>query len=56
MVYNPLDDIGFQSISKGDRVTVTGDFELDFLEGRELSASSIITLMKDEGKAASESS
>lgn len=44
MSYNPLDDEGYQKIEVGDRVSVAGKFDKDFLEGLELVASSIITL------------
>ncbi|MDZ7752979.1 MAG: hypothetical protein U5S82_15310 [Gammaproteobacteria bacterium] len=44
MAYNPLDDEGYQKIEVGDRVSVTGDMDDDFLEGRELVADSVITL------------
>ena len=43
--YDPLDDEGYQTIEVGDRVTVTGEMDYDFLEGRELVASSITTLI-----------
>jgi len=48
MPYDPLDDIGYQKIRKGDRVQVTGRIDYDFLEGRELVADSVITLKKRE--------
>jgi uncharacterized protein YdeI (BOF family) len=44
MYYDPLDDEGFQQIDVGDRVSVTGNIDDDFFEGRELVASSITTL------------
>lgn len=45
MPYNPLDDIGYQKIEVGDRVSVTGDMDTDFFEGqRELVAETIVTL------------
>lgn len=43
--YDPLDDEGYQTIDVGDRVTVTGEMDYDFIEGRELVASSITTLI-----------
>lgn len=47
MPYNPLDDIGYQKIRVGDRVSVTGEMDTDFFEGqRELVADSIVTLSK----------
>lgn len=42
--YNPLDDLGYQQIDRGDRVSVTGDFDRDFLEGRIFEAETVITL------------
>jgi uncharacterized protein YdeI (BOF family) len=42
--YNPLDNVGFQQIDIGDRVSVTGKFDLSFIEGREFDADSVITL------------
>lgn len=50
MVYNPLDDEGFQKIEVGDRVSVTGDIDLNLWEERELAAETIVTL-KDASKA-----
>lgn len=42
--YDALDDKGFQQIDVGDRVSVTGRIDHDFLEGRELEAERIVTL------------
>jgi len=44
MPYNPLDDEGYQRLKVGDRVSVSGQMDVDFLEGREFVAESIITL------------
>lgn len=44
MDYNPLDDEGYQKIEVGDRVMVSGRFEYDFFEGREVEAESIMKL------------
>ncbi|MDT8449863.1 MAG: hypothetical protein RQ847_06780 [Wenzhouxiangellaceae bacterium] len=44
LLYNPLDDEGFQQIEKGDRVSVNGVVDSDFFEGSELKADSIVTL------------
>lgn len=44
MPYNPLDDEGYQKIEVGDRVSVTGTFDDDFIEGMELVADSVLTL------------
>lgn len=46
MAYNPLDNEGFQRIEEGDRVSVVGTLETDIFEGRELKASSVVTLAK----------
>jgi uncharacterized protein YdeI (BOF family) len=45
MAYNPLDDEGYQKIQEGQRVSVTGEMDTDLFEGRELEASSIITII-----------
>lgn len=47
MLYNPLDDKGFQQIDKGEQVTVVGEMDDDLFESRELTAESIITLSDD---------
>lgn len=47
MGYNPLDKEGFQKVEKGDRVSVTGNMEDDFLETMELMADTVITLEED---------
>jgi uncharacterized protein YdeI (BOF family) len=44
MAYDPLDDLGYQEIDVGDRVSVTGEMDYDFLEGQEFVADSIVTL------------
>jgi len=44
MAYNPLDDEGYQKVDEGDRVSVTGDVDIDWWEKRELMAESVITL------------
>jgi uncharacterized protein YdeI (BOF family) len=48
--YNPLDKLGFQQIEEGDRVSITGVFDRDFLEGRVFEADSVVTLF-DESRA-----
>ena len=42
--YNPLDDFGFQKLERGDKVSVSGEFDVDFLQGRVFEADSVITL------------
>ena len=44
MLYNPLDDEGYQKIEVGDRVSVTGTMDSDLFEGRELVAETVVTL------------
>ena len=41
---NPLDDEGYQKIDVGDYVSVQGEMDDDLFEGRELKATSVITL------------
>ena len=48
MIYNPLDDKGYQKITKGDYVKVSGNMDYDFWEGRELMADTVVTLVKDQ--------
>ncbi|MEJ2538464.1 MAG: DUF5666 domain-containing protein [Gemmatimonadota bacterium] len=43
--YNPLDDEGYQKLEIGDYVSVSGEIDYDFLEGRELVAHSVTTLV-----------
>ncbi len=42
--YDPLDDEGYQEITEGQRVSVSGTLINDFFEDRELIADSVITL------------
>lgn len=49
--YNPLDDLGYQQIDRGDRVSVTGGFDHDFLEGRIFEAETVITLSDEATRA-----
>ncbi|HKJ02413.1 MAG TPA: hypothetical protein VJ997_08160 [Longimicrobiales bacterium] len=44
MSYNPLDDLGYQRVDVGDRVSVTGTMDYEFWDGRELTADLLITL------------
>jgi hypothetical protein len=44
MAYNPLDDEGYQRVDVGDVVSVTGEVDDDFLEGREVVAESVTTI------------
>jgi len=44
MAYDPLDDQWYQQIDVGDRVSVSGEIDHDFFEGREFVATSILTL------------
>lgn len=47
MSYNPLDNQGFQQIKKGDRISVSGNLDVDFFEKNEIMADSIISLSND---------
>lgn len=44
MLYNPLDDIGLQEISKGDVVQATGTLDDDFFTNRELIATRVTSI------------
>jgi len=44
MLYNPLDDQGFQQIDVGDRVSVEAEIDADFFGDQDLLAESIVTL------------
>lgn len=46
--YNPLDNIGLQQIQKGDRVSVTGILDTDFLNEDDIVANSVITVNKNK--------
>lgn len=50
MAYNPLDDLGFQKVDEGDRVSVTGTLDNDFFEKDELKAETIVSLTRDRTK------
>lgn len=56
MPYNPLDDVGLQQVSTGDRVLVTGHLDIDFFEKREIQADTIVTLARDAKKKKSQKS
>ena len=47
MPYDPTDDEGYQQISEGDRVTVSGEVEAGTFDDRELVADTVITLYDD---------
>jgi uncharacterized protein YdeI (BOF family) len=47
MSYNPMDNLGFQRISKGDRVRASGRVDYDVFEKRKIMADSIITLAEN---------
>lgn len=44
MIYDPLDDEGYQQIQGGDLVSVTGDIDIGLFESQELQADSIVIL------------
>lgn len=48
--YDPLDDSGYQKIEYGDRVSVSGLFDYDFLEGRVFEANAVVTLSDDSNE------
>lgn len=45
MRYNPMDEHGHQRISPGDQVSVAGQMTKSFIDGRELEAKMVITLV-----------
>ena len=47
MMYNPMDDKGYNQIDEGDYVSVAGDLNYTFWEKKELEADSIVTLIDD---------
>lgn len=47
MLYDPLDDVGYQQIDIGDRVKVVGDMDVELFEGRQLTADSIVEIYRD---------
>jgi uncharacterized protein YdeI (BOF family) len=47
MAYNPLDDLGYQQLDTGDVVSVTGDIDYEFFDGRVLEADSVTTILDD---------
>lgn len=44
LTYNPLDDTGYQKVDVGDRVSVVGYTDGDFIQGRMFNAETVITL------------
>ncbi|MEQ9478511.1 MAG: hypothetical protein RIK00_04235 [Algiphilus sp.] len=48
MLYNPLDEEGFQQIQAGDRVSVEGAVDDDFFRGSEMIADAVTTLQPTE--------
>lgn len=55
MSYNPLDDVGYQKIDKGDRIYVSGKLDIDFFEHDEIKALIINNLEKDKTKKTNKS-
>jgi hypothetical protein len=51
LTYNPLDDTGYQKVDVGDRVSVSGQTDGDFIQGRMFNAETVITLLdnNDQG-------
>ncbi len=50
--YDPRDDEGYQRLEVGDRVRVTGDFDVGLFERSELQPPSIVTLESMDGAGA----
>ncbi len=50
MLYNPLDNKGYQKLKAGDFVQVTGELNVDFFDKREIMADTVTTLIKDTTK------
>ncbi|MDB2414820.1 hypothetical protein N9W34_03520 [Rickettsiales bacterium] len=46
MSYNPLDDSGFVQVDVGDKVYVSGEFDVNFFDKNEIDASSIATVVE----------
>lgn len=44
--YDPLDNLGFQQIDKGDKVSVTGKLDYEFFDGQVLKADFVTTVME----------
>lgn len=44
MLYNPLDDEGYQKVRVGDRVKVSGEIDSGLFEGYEIEANSVVKL------------
>lgn len=49
MVYDPLDDEGYQKIEKGDIVSVTGNLDSGLFGEQQVEASAITTLFDSGG-------
>ncbi len=47
MPYNPMDDMGYTKVDKGDYVSVSGDIDVNFWKGREFIADTIVVLEND---------
>lgn len=45
MIYDPLDDVGYQQLDEGDFVTVTGNLDIEFFNDQVFEAETITTLM-----------
>ena len=55
MNYNPLDDVGYQQIDVGDRVSVWGHMDYGLFENRELMAETVVTVREKEEMDSTES-
>jgi uncharacterized protein YdeI (BOF family) len=49
--YNPLDDSGYQKISEGDVVSVTGEMNAQLFDRRQFDADAVITLKQENRDA-----
>lgn len=47
MLYDPLDENGYQRVEEGDRISVIGDIDYDLIEGRELEATALLTIVDE---------
>ncbi|MEQ8517285.1 MAG: OB-fold nucleic acid binding domain-containing protein [Chromatocurvus sp.] len=48
MIYDPLDDEGYQKIEKGDIVSVTGNMNTELFDGRVMEADTVTTLFDSQ--------
>jgi len=46
MNFNPLDDAGYVQIQEGDRIHVSGEFDINLFDKNEVNAKNIFTIEK----------